>query len=102
MAAAAVAARRYGLKTPELVAMKSNERACGTRLEARRAAIYLAMCGADLTGRALRRVTGLHRDNVRKHLRWIEDHREVKADLDLLMDDLTAQVQHLVGMGRAA
>lgn len=108
MAAVAVAARRYGLKAAEVMNIRGYDtRSDGLMLEARRAAIYLAICGTDMGGRALHRATGLHRYNIRKHLRWIEDHREVKADLDLLMDDMTAQVQHLVGpnmakMGRAA
>lgn len=100
MAAAAVAARRYGLRTQQVMA--DCARADGVMLEARRAAIYLAICGTDMGSRALRRATGMHRHNIRKHLRWVEDHREVKADLDQLMDDMTAQVQHLIGVGRAA
>lgn len=103
MAAVAVAARRYHLKPADVMNIRGHAtRACGPMLEARRAAIYLANCGANMGSRALRRATGMHRQNIRNHLRWIEDHRDVAAELDLLMDDMTAQVQHLVGMGRAA
>ncbi|HYE47291.1 MAG TPA: hypothetical protein VEA44_16120 [Caulobacter sp.] len=94
LAAAAVAGRAFGVRPAEIINCQGRRtRAVGRLLEARRAAVYLAAVGGDLGSRALMRATGLDQNTVRPIKRAIEDSRELKAELDALLDDMTAQMQ---------
>lgn len=94
MASAALAASHYGVRAVEIMDIRgAATRARGELLNARRAALYLANTGANLSSRALRRATGMERAAIRKHLNAVEDDRDVKAGLDALLDTLTGQLQ---------
>ncbi len=94
LAAAAVAARACGAPLARIIDCRGRTtRATGKVLTARRAAVYLASVGANVSRRALERATGLNRQTLIHHLRTVEDDRELKAELDVLMDELTGQLQ---------
>lgn len=100
MASAALAAGQYGVRAVEIMDIRgAATRATGELLNARRAALYLASVGSNLSVRALMRATGMQKAAIRKHLWAIEDDREVKPRLDALLDKLTDDLQS--GLRRA-
>jgi len=91
---AALAARCYRVPLREVLDCRDGRRsrvrpAC---LPARRAAIYLASTGANLSCKALHRATGLSRPTLRHHLHLVEDDREARAQLDAMLDELTRRL----------
>lgn len=66
------------------------------RVACLRQALYLASVGGNLSRHALQRVTSLHNSTVMVHLRAVEDARELRAELDALLDEMAARVQ-LIG-----
>lgn len=92
--AAALTARRFGVRTAEVMDLRGRStRATGAVLDARRGALYLTATALNQPGRALCRATGMDHKTIRHHLRAIEDNRELRFDLDQLMDVLTDQLQ---------
>lgn len=71
-------------------------------LEARRAAVYLAVVGANLSTKAAVRASGLHRKTVYHHLRRVEEDRDLKGELDAMLDALADQLAAVLGAAPAA
>lgn len=102
-AACAVAARTWGVRLAEVLDTRGRAtRASGKLLLARRSALYLAATGANLSRRALQRASGMDHSTVTHHLAAVEDDRETRAGLDVLLDELTQQLQAVAPIGRAA
>lgn len=94
VAAVLVASQHYGVPVHVIQDCRGRaSRASRPVLAGRRAAIYLANVGGNLGVKALARATGMSCPTLRFHLAAVEDHREQKAQLDALMDQLTGMVQ---------
>lgn len=92
--AAALAARRFGVRVSQVLDLRGRStRATGAVLEARRAALYLAATALNQRGRQLCRSTGMDHKTIKHHLERVEDDRELAADLDQLMAEMTDQLQ---------
>lgn len=96
-AAAMLAARTYQVRPCQVLDCRGRRtRASGALLIARRAALYLAAVGGNLSVRALCRATSLDHSTIERHLAAVEDDREAKAELDARLDEMTAQLQSVL------
>jgi hypothetical protein len=94
LAAAALAARTYSVRVAEVIDCRGREtRGPPAIQKARRAAVYLAVVGANLSTRGLSRASGLACNTIRPHLHALEDDRETRAALDAQMEELTQRLQ---------
>jgi hypothetical protein len=94
LVASALAARTYGVRVAELIDCRGRStRGSRSLQQARRAAVYLAVVGANVSTRGLARSSGMACNTIRPHLHALEDDRETRAELDELMEELTARLQ---------
>lgn len=94
MLASTYASRYFKMPAGEIMACGGKEnRARPALVQARAGALYLAAVGANMSNKALQRVTSLRGPTIRHHLRRVEDDREFKADLDQLLDSLAGRMR---------